>query len=314
MSAARISQEEVERYLQERRRHGFQLQGQDSTLRSFVRFAQEQGATHLTLDLARNWAQHTASARPLTWARRIEVLRGFARYLVKIDPETVVPPRSLFGPAHRRLVPHIFTKTELTQLLQAAGTLLPKHGLRAATCRTLFGLLAATGLRIGEALCLERDDVDLTAEVLHIRKAKGNRSRWVPVHNTTAEQLRHYAQQRDQVVFSPITRAFFLRADGHAPRQAAVLYTLQAICRQLGWRPRGQHPHHRLHDLRHTCIVHNIIRFYEEGRSIDQAIAGLSIYVGHAKVTDTYWYVTGIPELMAIAANRFHAFGREGGA
>ena len=154
MSAARITQEEVERYLQQRRRHGFQLQGQDSTLRSFVRFAQDQGATHLTLDLARNWAQHTASARPLTWARRIEVLRGFARYLVKIDPETVVPPRSLFGPAHRRLVPHIFTETELTQLLQAAGTLLPKHGLRAATCRTLFGLLAATGLRIGEALPL----------------------------------------------------------------------------------------------------------------------------------------------------------------
>lgn len=314
MSAARISREEVDRYLQERRRHGYQLQGQDRILLSFVSFAQAQGAVHLTLELARNWAQQSASTRPLTWARRIEVLRGFARYLVKIDPETVVPPRSLFGPAHRRLVPHIFTKTELAQLLQAAGTLPQKDGLRAANCRTLFGLLAATGLRIGEALRLERDDVDLTAGVLHIRKSKGNRSRWVPMHNTTAEQLHYYTQQRDRVVSSPVTRAFFLRADGHVPGQAAVLYTLQAICRQLGWRPRGQHPHHRLHDLRHTCIVHNIIRFYEEGRSIDQAIAGLSIYVGHAKVTDTYWYVTGIPELMAIAADRFHAFGQEGGA
>ena len=302
---------QVETYLAYRRRHGFKLSIDATQLRSFARFADGCGAAdHLTVALAIAWARSSRRQNPLTWARRIEVLRGFARFCLREDPATEILPRGLFGASHRRLVPHIYTDAELVTLLDAANGLTPEHGLRPATCRCIFGLLAASGLRISEALGLTRADVDLVSGVLCIREAKFHRQRLVPLHPSVTESLEAYARRRDRLVPRPACDQFFLRDNGHGANQPVILYALQTLCRQLGWQPRGDYRQHRLHDLRHTFIVRSTLRFYEQGIDIDRAVLALSIYVGHTRVSDTYWYFTGIPELMEIAAERFHRYTR----
>jgi integrase/recombinase XerD len=309
MSARLSWMARVEAYLAYRRCHGFELTIDATQLQSFARFADEIATEgHLTVPLAVAWAQASQRKTSFTWARRIEILRGFARFCQREDPATEVPPRSLFGSAHRRLVPHIYTEAELCTLLEATHGLAPTEGLRPATCRCVFGLLAATGLRIAEALTLTAADVDLDSGVLHIREAKFHQQRLVPLHPSVTDSLRAYARQRDRLVPRPCCDRFFLRDDGSGVNQPGMLYALQTLCQQLDWQPRGDYRRHRLHDIRHTFIVRSMLRFYEQGVDIDRAILALSTYVGHAKVSDTYWYVTGIPELMAIAAERFHLY------
>jgi len=309
MSARGSWMPRVEAYLAYRRHHGFELSIDATQLRSFARFADEiVTEDHLTVALAVAWAQTSRRMTPFTWARRIEILRGFARFCLREDAETEIPPRGLFGPAHRRLVPHIYTEAELCSLLEATHGLVPTEGLRPATCRCVFGLLAATGLRISEALTLTTADVDLDSGVLHIREAKFHQQRLVPLHPSVTDSLRAYVRWRDRLVPRPCCNRFFLRDDGNGANQPGILYALQTLCQQLGWQPRGDYRRHRLHDMRHTFIVRSMLRFYEQGVDIDRAILALSTYVGHANVSDTYWYVTGIPELMAIAAERFHLY------
>lgn len=300
---------QVETYLVYRRSHGFQLSIDATQLRSFARFADEMGTEeHLTVALAVAWARSARHPSPITWGRRLEVLRGFARYCLRVDPATEIPPSGLFGRAHRRLVPHIYTEIELVALLEATRTLAPQQGLRPATCRCVFGLLAASGLRISEALSLTRADVDLATGVLCIRDAKFHQQRLVPLHPSVTACLGAYAQRRDHLIPRPACDRFFLRDDGQPANQSGMLYALQTLCQQMGWQPRGDYAHHRLHDFRHTFIVRSMLRFYEQGIDVNRAVLALAIYVGHAKVSDTYWYFTGIPELMAIAAERFHQF------
>ena len=299
----------VEAYLAYRRHHGFELKIEGTQLRSFARFADEidtQGP--LTVSLAVAWAQSSHRKTSFTWARRIEILRGFARFCLREDPATEVPPQRLFGATHRRLVPHIYTEAELCTLLEATHGLTPTGRLRSASCRCVFGLLAATGLRIAEALNLTVADIDLDSGVLHIREAKFHQQRLVPIHSSVTNSLRAYAQERDRMVPEPGCDRFFLRDDGSTVNQAGIRYALQTLCKQLGWQPRGDYRRHRLHDIRHTFIVRRMLGFYQQDMDIDRAILALSTYVGHAKVSDTYWYVTGIPELMAVTAERFHRY------
>lgn len=300
---------QVETYLAYRRSHGFQLSIDATQLRSFARFADEIGTEeHLTVALAVAWARTARRPSPITWGRRVEVLRSFARHCLRGDPATEIPPPGLFGRVHRRLVPHIYTEIELVELLEATSTLAPQQGLRPVTCRCVFGLLAASGLRISEALSLTHVDVNLKVGVLCIRDTKFHQQRLVPLHPSVTTCLSTYAQRRDQFIPRPACDRFFLRDDGQPANQSGMLYALQTLCQQLGWQPRGDYQHHRLHDFRHTFIVRSTLRFYEQGIDVNRAVLALSTYVGHAKVSDTYWYFTGIPELMAIAAERFHHF------
>ena len=299
----------VTEYLAYRRSFGFELAIDGKQLESFARFANQRGAKHLTLDLAADWARDSTRASQIGWARRIETLRGFAKFQMRTDPETIVPPRKLLGRGHRRLVPHIFTELEIKTLLSEARLLGPSGGLRSATCYALFGLLATTGLRISEALHLTDADIDLCAGVLDIRDSKFHQRRYVAMHATVSSQLLAYTNVRNRIVCSRRSDRFFLRENGQPVTQRQALYALRAICeRRLDWKPRGDYRHHRLHDLRHTFIVHSALRFYREEADIERCLSALSIYVGHAKVVDTYWYFTGIPELMNIAAGRFQRY------
>ena len=296
----------VELYLALRRAMGFELGIAGKQLMQFARFVQEAGGGPLTLDLAVAWASSTHSLERITRARRIEVLRPFAKYLQQMDAATEVPERDLFGRAHRRLTPHIFTTEEIEQLLDAAAHLPPADSLRPITYQTLFGLIATTGLRLGEAVRLELDDVDLAAARLTVRHTKFRKSRLVALHSTAVEQLQRYAQSRSQRASG--TGHFFVARHGAALNVAMVDHVFQQLRAALGWHPRGGHRTVRIHDLRHTFITRRLAQWQENGANIDQTTLALSTYVGHAKVTDTYWYLTAIPELMQPASLRFQRF------
>jgi integrase/recombinase XerD len=302
----------AEAYISYRRALGFELKTEAARLLQFAKFAEAMKQNQLTVALAVQWARTSKSQTPITLGRRIEVVRGFAKYCQRFGVGNEVPPRDLFGSTYRRLVPHIYTEEELLTLLEAADNLSPVNGLRPSTCRTIFGLLATSGLRISEAVNLTCADVDLVAGVIAIRESKFHKSRLVPLHATVTAALNSYVQLRDRIVSKPTSEHFFLLDNGSPANQRGILYALHELCKQLGWQPRGDYSNHRLHDLRHTFIVRSALGFYQQGIDIDRAILALSTYVGHAKVADTYWYFTGIPELMAIAAERFHHYSQQG--
>lgn len=306
-AATMVSQ--VEQYLALRRRLGFDLRVAGSQLLAFARFADASGHRGpLSLALAVRWARLSERAKPITWARRLELLRPFARYRLQFDRLTEIPPPRLLGPVHRRPVPHIYTAAEIASLLEAARALSPQEGLRPVTYQTFFGLIAATGLRVSEARALTRTDVDLTGGVLTVRNSKFRKSRLVPLHATSVRALERYVEIRDRKVPWVQTTAFFVSDRGKSLYPQTVHYTFAKLRQELCWRGRGALPAPRIHDLRHTFICQALLRCYEQGRPIDNDMSALSTYVGHAKVTGTYWYLTGTPQLMAITAQRFERF------
>jgi integrase len=299
----------VEGYLTVRRALGVQLRIEGTQLLEFARYADSiKHRGPITVELAVRWARSSVRSSPLGWARRLEVVRPFARYRLAFDPDTEIPPRNLLGPTHRRKQPHIYTRQEVQALLAAATRLKPPSGLRAATVQTVLGLLACTGVRPAEALKLARTDVDLEAGVLTIQETKFCKSRLVPLHSSATHALRRYASIRDGKVPHPFSPHFFI-VDGGAPFTKSKLRTaFIRIRRDLGWwmTPRQKGP--RLYDLRHSFASRRLLRWYEEGVDVHCALPTLSTYLGHVKVSDTYWYLTGIPELMAITAGRFERF------
>lgn len=299
-------QERVDSYLQARRSVGYILYIEGAQLQRFASFAkQHDHQGHITLELAVAWAIDSKKSHQIGRARRLEVVRSLAKYCVLFEPQTEIPPPHFLGPAHRRVTPHIYTDREITRLLDMAKDLTPKQGLRPVTMYSLWGLLAATGLRISEALHLNQNDIDLHQEVILVQNTKFRKSRYVPLHSTACKALSKYTAFRNQhlpVVQNP---AFFLLDDGKALQYRQVLYAFHQIRSQLGWDVCfiGRKP--RLYDFRHTFACRRLLAWYEEGVDIDRMMPLLSTYLGHAKVSDTYWYLTGIPELMAIASARF---------
>ena len=304
----------VEDYLECRRRLGFALESDERRLLCFARFADQIGHRGpITEELALRWACSSTRTTPITRAGRLKILSPFAKYRLQFDPATEIASPGLCGPGHRRLTPHIYSEEEIEALLIAARQLPPAGGLRPVTCETVFGLLAATGLRISEALALRRSDVDLERGLLTIRQSKFRKSRLIPLHPTTTDALRAYASSRDKRLPASTTDAFFMSDSGRSMNYRQIEYAFACLRAQLGWRARGGHPNPRIHDLRHSFICRRLIGWYQEGSNVGNAMLVLSTYVGHTQVTDTFWYVTAIPELMAIAGNRFEHFVQGGG-
>lgn len=310
MNAPQSWSARVDAYLSYRRSLGFSLTAESYYLPQFARFAEAQRAPRLTAQLAIDWACTSKRKTPITRAFRILRLRGFAKYCQKFDPDGEIPPLGVLGRTRRRLVPHIYTEQEIAEILEATSRLRPRDGLRPLTYRTIYALLASSGLRTGEAIRLRRTDVDLENGVLSIRRTKRHKNRFVPVHSSTVRALAAYGRQRDSKVLKPHSDHFFLLDNGKPPTRARICCGLQRLAKELGWKPRGDYLKHRVQDVRHTFIVRSILRAFEEGLNVDQVVLTLSRYVGHDHVADTYWYVTGIPELMAIAAERFHNYSK----
>lgn len=315
MSAPITLQARVEDYLAERRRLGFALRSSALALRSFSNYVDRVGhAGPLTIEVMAEWARHDTfdHSTPATWARRLKRLRPFTRYLRQFEPCTEVPDEAVFGAPPGRLAPHIYREHEIVDLLAAARQLPPRGGLRPATYETLFGLIAVAGLRVSEAVALRDADVDLALGLLTIRQTKFAKSRQLPLHPSTVDALRCYRRRRDRFCQASPEMPFFIGTRGRRLGQALGLRQVDRVFstlrNQLGWVNRGAHDHPRVHDLRHTFAVRRLLLWHEGGTDIDQAMLALSTYLGHAKITDTYWYLTGVPELMGLAGSRFEQF------
>ena len=301
----------VDDYLALRRDLGFDVERQRWLLRDFARYADRAGHRGpITVDLAVRWAVSSCPGDPARTERRLGAVRMFARHRAAFDSATEVPPAGLFGRIPRRRQAHIYSTLEISALLRECSLLRLRDGLRPRTYVAFFSLLASTGLRLSEARRLERCDVDLSKGLLTVRAGKFRKSRLVPLHPSSVQALARYASQRDAFRFAPRSE-FFFRTD-HAPalQRAAVEKTFSRLRDRLRWTSQGRVRRPRIHDLRHTFAVRRLLRWYEEGTDLDRKMLALSTYLGHVKVTDTYWYLFAVPELMAITSRRFAQFAR----
>lgn len=315
MSPRIALQQRVDDYLAERHRLGFELRSRDTLLAGFARYV---AARHhrgpLTADLMIEWARHDKwhHETPSTWAARLAIVRHFARYLKQFEPGTEVPEESVFGPEAGRVAPHIFHEQEIIDLLEAARLIGPPGSIRPATYETLFGLMASTGLRVSEVLHLRDDDVDLKRGMLTIRQTKFAKSRLLPVHPMTVAALAKYRRTRAQHVAATVDMPFLISSRGQrlgeplGDRQAHRVFNM--LRDSLGWVNRGAHAAPRLHDLRHTFAVRRMMLWHADGCDIDQMMLALSTYMGHAEIFYTYWYLTAVPELMALVGRKFEHF------
>jgi integrase len=297
----------VEDYLAMRRALGYRMQRQARSLHEFACWlhARDQHGP-VPVAAALEWAADTRSPDPRNPARRLSSVRGFLRYLSVLDGATVVPAVGTLGPTTVRTPPHIYSPGDIAVLLAATAALHPVDGLRPHAYRTLFGLLACTGLRISEALALACGDVDLPGGVLTIHAGKGGRSRLVPLHPTAAAALEDYQQDRADRFGSPPAHASFLRTDTR-PRigYEGAASTFDRLRRELGWTAAGRTRAPRIHDLRHTMVVHRITAWHADGADLGPRLPALATYLGHANIADTYWYFSAVPELMDLVADRF---------
>lgn len=290
----------VQDYLRLRRALGFKLAFEGHVLPQLADYLTAAGASTVTADLAITWAGLPQGAKPITLAHRLGAARGFAKYLQTVDPTAQVPPSGIWPTRSPRPAPYLWSKADITRLLEAARDLTPP--LRGATVETLLGLLAVSGMRVGEALHLTREGVDLVAGVLLIRDAKFDRERIVPLHPTAIERLRAYAARRDQAQPTPTSTAFFVSGNGATLTYSGVLNAFVELTTALGLRTAQAQP--RMHDLRHSFAVQTLLDWYRSGVDVNGQMIVLSTYLGHVHPAGTYWYLSAAPELMELAAAR----------
>jgi integrase/recombinase XerD len=289
-------------YLAVRRQLGFKLDGPGRLLDDYVSFCEHAGEQHLTSELAVRWAR-SVNAHPHRWRRRLGVVRGFARYLSTIDPQTEIPSEDLLRASLPRVAPYLYSPAEITALMDAGRELTPP--LRAATFETIIGLLAVSGLRAGEALGLDRGDVDLHDGVLHVRAAKQSKQREVPLHDTTTTALLDYCRLRDRCLPKPQSPAFFVSPAGTRVSSGAFNGTFAKLIRQVGLEGHGERVRPRPHDVRHSFAVQTLIDWYRDDEDVDRLMPLLSTFLGHVDPVSTYWYLEASPELLTLARDRF---------
>lgn len=297
----------VQDYLALRRSLGFKLRCTGALLLKFTAFAESRGAEYVTISLALEWATQSPHQQPATWAGRMKAVRVFARFQHAIDPRTEVPPFGLLPYRPPRLRPYLYTHEEIRRLLEATARLSSRRGIRPQSYHCLLGLLAVSGLRISEALALQEQDVDLQAGILTIRQSKFRKSRLVPLHPSTVNALRQYVEQRDLLLPARSSDSFLVSDLGRPLEVAAVRRTFYELSRWTGLRQGAINRGPRLHDFRHRFAVETLIRWYRAGQDVQRRLPVLSTYLGHAHVSDTYWYLTHCPELMEWAVKRLES-------
>lgn len=305
MSALRV---ELARYLTIRRALGFKLARAELLLADFCRYLDAIGADTVTADNAFAWASLPPNGNSSWWGQRLSVVRAFARHLHAIDPVHEVPPPGLLPSRTHRAVPYLYSDADIAALMGAAREL--RSPLRAATFETLIGLLAVSGLRIGEALRLDRGDVDLDDGVLRIHRTKFGKSREVPLHPTTVEALGAYAGRRDQLCPRPRHPAFFVSVAGTRVLYCNFHLGWLDLVRRAGLEARSPRCRPRPHDARHSFAVRTLLGWYRDGVDVGVHMPLLSTYLGHVHPANTYWYLSAAPELLSLVAARLDAANR----
>jgi integrase/recombinase XerD len=291
-------------YLSLRRSLGYKLRRPEKLLHQFIAFLKSAGAHTITTKHALAWACQPENANANWWAYRLSVVRGFAKYLHGIDAIVEVPPRDLLPCHPQRASPYLYHDEEIAALIEAASTL--RTRLRVATYQTLIGLLAVTGMRVGEAINLDRQDFDADSAILIIRHAKFNKTRELPLHSTTVAALHRYLARRSPQRCAARTPALFISTAGTRLLYCNVQWTFQRLARQTGLAPRTARCRPRIHDLRHAFAVSTLLEAYRDGCDPQQRLTLLSTYLGHVDPARTYWYLSAAPELLAKAAERLN--------
>jgi integrase len=293
----------VEDYVSVRRSLGFKLEDYPWMLHDFVGYLEKAGVSTVTAELAVAWAQLPgANAHPSYLAKRLSVVRGFARHLAAFDPATQIPSTDLLHHQECRATPYIYTDDDIAALMAAAKSLTPE--LRGATYQTLIGLLTVTGARIGELIGLDRDDVDLADGVLVIRYSKFNKSRELPLHVSTVEALKAYTDVRDRLCRKPKAASFFVSTVKDRLTYVTVQHTFAIITRAAGLQARSPRCRPRIHDVRHSFACATMLGWYRSDVDVEAHLPLLSTYMGHTRPEGTYWYLSAVPELLFLASQR----------
>ena len=287
-------QDRARDYLMLRRSFGYRLTSHDGPLADFVAYLDRAGLDTVTVTSALDWAVE-AKASPLRHSQRLGIARGFATYLHALDPRSEVPPRGILPEGRRRVPPHIYTADEIARLLQESRHLRP--AMRAATIETILGLLVVTGMRSGEVVRLDRNDIDLETGRLRIIATKFDRSRELALHPTTVEALARYKRLRDRDWPHAMVLGFFVSSRGRRLSQSTLEHSFAEIVNRAGLEPapgsRARRP--RLHDTRHTFAVDTLIRWHRNGQDVQALLPVLSAQLGHVDPASTYWYYSDSP-------------------
>jgi integrase len=294
----------LDHYLRIRRALGYKLTKDGRALRRFVEFLEARGAERVTIELALDWATMPENGTPACFANRLSMVRGFAAYLRTIDPTNEIPPARLLRAGTRRSTPYVYSDHEIAALIDAAGML--RYPLLVATYRTLIGLLAVSGLRVGEAIRLDQQDIDWERGLLVVRETKFGKTRLVPLHLSAIEALDDYLRRRDQLYPCPVpsTSAVFISAAGTRLIYNCVNFTFLKLTRRVGLRPRSPTCRARIHDIRHTFAVRTVLDGYRADGDVQRRLSVLSTYLGHVNPSNTYWYLSAAPELLGLAGER----------
>lgn len=302
-------------YISVREALGFQMRAERTLLRDFVRCVEaSQHPGPIRAQTALDWAYAQSTTRGTSGAsQRLSMARGFLSYLRTMLPDTEVPERDLVASA-RRPKPFLFQPGQLHALMQAAQDAGPHGALRPYTLSTLIGLLASTGLRVGEAIRLTMADVhlDTVPAFLHIRETKFHKSRLVPLHDSTANHLRRYLEMRTHLRYDALSDVLFVSEQGQALSYKALGPWFSNLCERQGIEPLNGGRRPSLHALRHAFAIERIRRWYQDGVDVQARLPNLSVYLGHVRPQESYWYLTATPELFTAAAARFERYAIQG--
>ena len=294
-------------YLRLRRSLGHKLADAGRLLPRLVAYLESNNLETITIEAAMAWAQQPdADPTSTVWVSRMAVARGFARHLAGRDPRTEVPPVGILPGRRHRRVPYIYSSAEIASLM-AQARLTIRSEFRASTIETLFGLLAATGMRVGEAIRLGNADLDWTEGLAVVRSSKFGKSREVPLQASTVGALAAYARLRDQLQPSRKATSFFVSIIGTRLLYADILITFRQLTDAAGIGAQSSVCTH-IHDLRHSFAVHTLVDWYRNGEDVQARLPALATYLGHVEPRSTYWYLSGAPELLGLAAGRLETF------
>lgn len=296
---------ELADYLALRRALGYRLARPEKLLGQFLDHLDRAGESAITVAVALDWARLPADGSPNWWAYRLSAVRGFATYLHALDPTHQVPAAELLPHRPQRASPYLYSETDIAALIAATGSL--RTPLRRATFTTLIGLLAVTGIRVGEAIALDRGDVDWSAGLLLVRHGKFDKARELALHPTTVDALRRYQRLRDRAAPDTVTSALFVSTAGTRLIYCNVHNAFHRLVRVAGLGPRSGSCRPRIHDLRHTFAVRAMLDAYDAGQDGQIRLMLLSTWLGHVHPGSTYWYLSASPELMAVAGRRLEA-------
>lgn len=289
-------------YLRVRRALGYKLERAEKLLSQYLDYLDQHREQFITVDNALAWATLPADGTAHWWSFRLSAVRGFAGYLHAFNSNHEVPRADLLPHPVPRATPYLYSQADIGALISATRSL--RSQLRQETYKTLIGLLSITGMRVGEVIRLDINDVNFAQAVLTIRDTKFGKTRELPLHFSTVRALRRYLRLRDQHRNSSISASLFISPAGTRLLHCNVSSTFRALVSRAGLKPRSAKCRPRLHDLRHTFAVRTLLEWYRTGVEVHPRLPLLSTYLGHVHPRDTYWYLQAAPELLALAADR----------